>query len=91
MNTEENTIAAVLAKYEDALNHSNIEAVMKLYTPGDVVMPQNFPSCAGTDAVRKTCDCLFSAITLSVKFDIVEIHQLAPQMSLCANQFGRYG
>jgi len=53
MNTDEKAISAALTKYEDALNRSDTDAVMKLYAPDGVFMPQNFPSSIGTDAVRR--------------------------------------
>ena len=77
MNVDEKVIAAALAEYEKALNQSDIEAVMKLYAPDGVFMPQNSPSSVGTAAVRKAYDAVFSAITLTVKFDVAEVRQLA--------------
>src|SRR6267378_4096986 len=58
MNANEQAVAAVLAKYQDALNQSD------------------------TNAVRKAYDAVFSAITLSVKFDVAEIHQIAPDWAI---------
>ena len=78
MNAEERAIATVLSKYEDALNGSDTAAVMKLYAPDGVFMPQHFPSSVGSDAVRKAYDGVFGAITLTVKFAIAEIKQVAP-------------
>jgi uncharacterized protein (TIGR02246 family) len=78
MNADEKAIAAVLAKYQDALNQSNTDAVMKLYAPDGVFMPQNSPSSVGAQAVRKAYDTVFDAIKLNVKFDIAEIRHLAP-------------
>jgi uncharacterized protein (TIGR02246 family) len=79
MNADEKAIASVLAKYQDALNQSSAESVMKLYAPDGVFMPQNSPSSVGAKAVRKAYDAVFGAIKLTVKFDIAEIHQLAPE------------
>jgi uncharacterized protein (TIGR02246 family) len=78
MNAGEKAVATVLAKYQDALNQSDANAVMKLYASDGVFMPQHFPSSVGADAVRKTYDAVFSAITLNVKFEIAEIRQIAP-------------
>jgi uncharacterized protein (TIGR02246 family) len=78
MNTDEKAIGAVLAKYQDALNQSSTDAVMKLYAPDGVFMPQNSASSVGAQAVRRAYDAVFNAIKLSVKFDIAEIRQLAP-------------
>lgn len=78
MNVDEKAIAGVLANYQDALNQSSTDAAMKLYAPDGVFMPQNSPSSVGTQAVRKAYDAVFAAIRLTVKFDIAEIRQLAP-------------
>jgi len=82
MNVNEEAVAAVLEKYQDALNQSDTEAVMKLYAPDGVFMPQNFPSSVGANAVRKAYDAVFGAITLSVVFNVAEVLQLAPDWAL---------
>jgi uncharacterized protein (TIGR02246 family) len=82
MNANEEAVAAVLGKYQDALNQSDTEAVIKLYVPDGVFMPQNFPSSVGADAVRKAYDAVFGAITLSVVFNVAEVLQLAPDWAL---------
>jgi len=90
MNADEKAIAAVLAKYEAALNQSSADAVLKLYAPDGVFMPQNSPSSVGAAAVRKAYDAVFDAITLEVKFEIVEIRQLAPEWGFArTNSAGR--
>jgi len=82
MNANEEAVAAVLATYEDALNQSDTEAVMKLYAPDGVFMPQHFPSSVGADAVRNAYDGVFEAITLKVKFVVAEVHQIAPDWAI---------
>src|SRR6202035_2821908 len=77
MNANEEAIAAVLASYQDALNQSDTEAVMKLYASDGVFMPQNFPSSVGADAVRAAYAGVFNAITLTVTFTIAEVQQIA--------------
>jgi uncharacterized protein (TIGR02246 family) len=90
MNAEEKAIAAVLGKYQDALNQSNTDAVMKLYAADGVFMPQNSPSSVGAQAVRKAYEAVFDAIKLTVKFDIVEVRQLAPEWAFArTNSAGR--
>ena len=90
MNADEKAIGAVLAKYQDALNQSNTDAVMKLYAADGVFMPQNSPSSVGAQAVRKAYEAVFDAITLSVKFDIAEVRQLAPEWAFArTNSAGR--
>ena len=82
MNANEQAVAAVLAKYEDALNQSDIDAVMKLYAFDGVFMPQNSPSSVGANAVRKAYDAVFKAIKLTVKFNVAEVVEMAPNWVL---------
>jgi uncharacterized protein (TIGR02246 family) len=78
MNANEKAVAATLAKYQDALNQSDTDAVMELYASDGVFMPQNSPSSIGVDAVRKAYDAVFQAIKLTVEFDIAEVVEMAP-------------
>ena len=78
MNADEKAVASVLAQYQNALNQSNTDAVMKLYSSDGVFMPQHFPSSVGADAVRKAYLAVFEAITLSVEFKVAEVVQVAP-------------
>jgi uncharacterized protein (TIGR02246 family) len=90
MNADQKAIAAVLAKYQDALNQSSTDTVMKLYASDGVFMPQNSPSSVGEQAIRKAYDAVFDAIKLNVKFDIAEIRQLAPDWAFArTNSAGR--
>jgi uncharacterized protein (TIGR02246 family) len=68
----------VLGQYEQALNASDTNAVVPLYAEDGVFMPAFSPSAVGTLAVRQAYDAVFNAIKLDVKFDIVEIVQIAP-------------
>jgi uncharacterized protein (TIGR02246 family) len=83
MNENERAVAAVLGNYQDALNASNTDVVMKLYAPDGVFMPQNSPSSVGADEVRKAYKDVFQRIKLSVKFSIAEVAQVAPDW-ICA-------
>jgi len=78
MNANEKAVAAVLAKYQDALNQSNTDAVMKLYAPDGVFMPQNSPSSVGAEEVRRAYDAVFKTIKLTVQFNVAEVVELAP-------------
>jgi uncharacterized protein (TIGR02246 family) len=82
MNTNEPAVAAVLAEYQDALNQSDTDAVMKLYASDGVFMPQHFPSSVGAVAVRKAYLAVFEAITLRVEFKVAEVLQIAPDWAI---------
>ena len=82
MNIDEESVAAVLANYEAALNQSDTDAVMKLYAIDGVFMPQNSPSSVGIQAIRRAYDAVFEAITLTVEFKVAEIRQIAPDWTI---------
>jgi uncharacterized protein (TIGR02246 family) len=78
MNANEKAVAAALAKYQDALNQSDSDEVMKLYAADGVFMPQNSPSRVGADEVRRAYDAVFKTIQLTVKFNVAEVVEMAP-------------
>jgi uncharacterized protein (TIGR02246 family) len=78
MNANEEAISSVLANYQDALNGSDTDAVMQLYSDDGVFMPPYSQSAIGADAVRQAYDAVFKAIKLSVKFNIAEIVEITP-------------
>ena len=82
MNADEQAVVNALKTYERALNASETGAVMPLYAPDGVFMPQNSPSSVGIDAIREAYDAVFSAITLKVEFKLAEVRQLAPDWVL---------
>jgi uncharacterized protein (TIGR02246 family) len=55
---------------------------MALYTEDAVFMVPNNPSAVGKATVRQAYDAVFRAITLKVKFTIVELVIMAPQWAL---------
>lgn len=71
-NADTLAIRQQLQRYEKALNASDAEAVMKLYTTDAVFMPQHSSPAVGRDAVRAAYDNVFKAIKLDIKFAIDE-------------------
>ena len=78
MSATTEAVTALLAKYNEALNASSTEAVMPLYAEDGVFMPPYSQSAVGSAAVRRAYDAVFKAITLNVKFTIVEIVEVGP-------------
>jgi uncharacterized protein (TIGR02246 family) len=78
LNANEKAVAAVLVKYQDALNQANADALVELDAPDGVFMPQHSPSSAGRDAVRKAYDAVFRTIQLTVKFNVAEVVEISP-------------
>lgn len=71
-------IRGVLKAYETALNNSNIDAVLTVFTSDAVFMAPNSPSAIGTDALRSAYTGLFKTIAFDTKLKIEEIVQVAP-------------
>jgi len=78
MNVNEKAVVAVLAKYQDALNQSDTDAVMTVYAADGVFMPQNSPSSVGAEEVRRAYEAVFRTIKLTVKFNVAEVVEMAP-------------
>jgi uncharacterized protein (TIGR02246 family) len=82
MNADEQAVATLLARYQDALNGSDTAAVMDMYAPDGVFMPQHSPSSVGLAAVQQAYEAVFSALTLTVEFAVAEVRQIAPDWVL---------
>jgi len=78
MNANEKAVAQVFAKYQDGLNQSDTDAVIKLCAHDGVFMPQNSPSSVGAGEVRKAYDAVFKTIRLAVQFKVAEVREMAP-------------
>jgi len=78
MTPNEQAVADVLTAYNAALNSSDTDAVMPLYTDDGVFMPPYSQSAVGREAVRRAYDDVFAAIRLTVKFNVEEIVEMSP-------------
>lgn len=71
--TERTAIEKVLFSYRDALNASDVNKVLPLYTNDGVFMPSNAPSAIGQEQVKAAYEFVFSQIQLNIQFYIDEI------------------
>ena len=71
-------IQAVLKSYEQSLNASDVNGVVKLYTDDAVLMAPGNPSAVGIQAVQATYTGIFQAIRLNITFQIAELQVLSP-------------
>lgn len=69
-------IQRVLQKYEQALNASDANAVLALYSDEPVFMPQFAPAQVGRDAVQGTYEQIFQMMQLQVKFTTYEVEPM---------------
>jgi uncharacterized protein (TIGR02246 family) len=78
MTANEQAVAKVLDAYNVALNSADTNAVMPLYMDDGVFMPPYSPPAVGSAAVRTAYDEVFTAIRLTVKFNVAEIVVMSP-------------
>ena len=71
--TEKSAIEKLLFSYRDALNASDVNKVLPLYTNDGVFMPSNAPSSVGQEQVKASYDFVFKTIQLNIAFYIDEI------------------
>ncbi len=69
------TFEEVINRYEQALNASSTDEVMKLYGENPVFMPQHSTALEGREAVRAGYDHVFRTIQLNIKFTVHEIEE----------------
>ncbi|HRF75696.1 MAG TPA: SgcJ/EcaC family oxidoreductase [Chitinophagales bacterium] len=72
-STEKLAIEKLLFSYRDALNSSDVNKVLPLYTNDGVFMPSNAPSAIGQEQVKVSYEFVFSQIQLNIEFYIDEI------------------
>lgn len=70
---EKSAIEKLLFTYRDALNTSDVNKVLSLYTNDGVFMPTNAPSAIGQEQVKAAYEYVFSQIQLNIEFYIDEI------------------
>ncbi len=75
--SDQENIHAVLKAYEQVLNASDVDGVLKLYTEDGVFMSPNNPSAVGIHQVEAAYTGAFQAIDLNVEFDIVEVEVIS--------------
>ncbi len=71
--TEKTAIEKLLFSYRDALNTSDVNKVLPLYTKDGVFMPSNAPSALGQEQVKAAYEFVFSQIQLNIEFYIDEV------------------
>lgn len=71
--TDKTAVEELLFSYRDALNASDVNKVLPLYTNDGVFMPSNAPSAIGQEQVKAAYEFVFSQIQLNIEFYIDEI------------------
>lgn len=63
----------MLFLYRDALNASDVNLVLPLYTTDGVFMPTNGPTAVGKEQLKASYEHVFKTIQLKIEFFIDEI------------------
>ncbi len=66
-------INEVIDQYEQSLNASDTESILKLYGKDPIFMPQHAPAQVGRDQVRAAYEQVFDTIKFNLKFTVHEI------------------
>jgi len=71
--TEKSAIEKLIFSYQDALNASDIDKVISLYTQNGSLLANAAPTADGADAVRGTYQYVFDNFNYTLQFSIIEI------------------
>ncbi len=71
--TDRGEIQTVLDRYEQALNASDVDAVLALYADDGVFMPSSAPTAEGIEGIRAAYEHVFTMIKLKIAFTVEEI------------------
>lgn len=66
-------IEQLIQTYQEAVNSSDVNTIMSLYTEEAVFLPNAAPSATGKDQVQGTYQYVFKNLKLDLHFDILEI------------------
>lgn len=72
-SNEKAAIEKLIFAYRDALNASDVNNVVTLYTTDGVLLPNAAPSAIGTDQVKGTYQYVFDNFKYNLEFTIGEI------------------
>lgn len=83
-------IENVLLAYETALNGSDPDRVLSVFTPDGVFMAPNSPSTVGADAIRAAYNGIFQTITFDTELTVEEVVQIAPDWAFARTSSNGY-
>ncbi len=72
MNTEKEQIVNILNQYQKSTNTADAKLAASLYKDDAIMIPANFPSNVGKEAIFGFYDYAFSLLQLTLEFDIHE-------------------
>jgi uncharacterized protein (TIGR02246 family) len=70
---EKSAIEKLIFAYQDALNASDVNKVVELYTKNGVLMANSAPTAEGAEQVKGTYQYVFDNFSYTLQFSVVEI------------------
>ena len=70
---EKSAIEKLIFAYQDALNASDVNKVIELYTKNGVLMANSAPTAEGAEQVKGTYQYVFDNFSYTLQFSIIEI------------------
>jgi uncharacterized protein (TIGR02246 family) len=70
---EKSAIEKLIFAYQDALNASDVNKVVELYTKNGVLMANSAPTAEGAEQVKGTYQYVFDNFSYTLQFSIIEI------------------
>jgi len=72
MKTDKQQIIDILNTYKESTNTADAKLAVSLYTEDAIMIPANFPTNVGKEAIFGFYDYAFSLLQLTLEFDIDE-------------------
>lgn len=73
VNADRDAIKKLIFTYQDALNASDVDNVISLYTTNGVLLANAAPTAEGKDQVKGTYQYVFNNFTYTLKFEVLEV------------------
>lgn len=70
---EKSAIEKLIFAYQDALNASDVNKVVELYTKNGVLMANSAPTAEGAEQIKGTYQYVFDNFSYTLQFSIIEI------------------
>lgn len=72
-NNDKSKIEKLILNYQEALNSSDVNSIVSLYTGDAVLMPNAAPTADGLEQVKQTYEYVFNNLSFTLKFTVLEI------------------
>ena len=82
MSSNKSTMSALLYAYGAALEKSNTDEMISLYTDNGFFIARGFEASVGTASLKSSYIRVFSNIKLTIEFELLEVVSMSPEWAL---------